>query len=255
MDCQLQDQQLSPFFQQVIFKFNHEKLRRYILRHHVSQLDLSSEVKYHPDIIVMAQSEKQCSIHELYVQKKKQQTLKSFLSQHMRNPKKLHVFTVAIVYQENRIHYVAFIADMVNKTLYCFDSGYKVYEHGTDCIIPHVRKCFESFKSISLLGQCGKGIQYNGETADAFCQTWSLFFLVRALYIYKSHPMEIQSYLSNMMKIWCKIPPKKREHFLFVHFLVPHLFHHEYVQRHIFQNDPTQHEIMTRLLQFVEHCR
>jgi len=150
---------------------------------------------------------------------------------------KLYIFTVCFVYDGNRVHYVAFIYYPSLKKLVSFDPGVELYFHGQLTVVPHIRQVFYDLQLISSIltkaqqniGQClefvfcGKkwGIQYNANhqyslPADAFCQTWTLFFLTR--WILQLDPMDL-SFVRN----WCRIHPTRRELFLLSFFILPQL--------------------------------
>lgn len=144
--------------------------------------------------------------------------------------KRYKTFTVCILYDLNRVHYVAFVYDSVDRSLTSFDPGAELYLHGMRTIIPIVRNAFRKLQLIShkspILGPCtdyllqGKkaGVQYNGRVdthlpADAFCQTWTLFFVCNLLSLHST----------AFVRRWCRIPPKRREAFLIVSFIIPTL--------------------------------
>jgi hypothetical protein len=153
------------------------------------------------------------------------------------------IFTVCILYDTNLVHYVSFVYDAKLQTLYSFDPGMELYLHGLKTIIPGVRKIFHDLKlanksNSSVIGRCnfsfrGKkpGIQFNGEIhrdlpADAFCQTWTLFFLTRLIT------------LRNMdfVTIWCQIPPARRESYLVIAFIIPLLENNETISQSYFKD-------------------
>jgi len=132
---------------------------------------------------------------------------------------KKYLFTVAYRYRSNRIHYVAFVYDASTHQLICFDPGYNLYLYGRFKIIPIVISIFkQSIPSLVVQGKCPMtkyGIQFTNQSkfpADAFCQTWTLFFLIS--YLHKNGDI-------SFFKEWCKIPPSKRQYFLLHHFVLP----------------------------------
>jgi len=142
-------------------------------------------------------------------------------------------FTVCILYETNLVHYVSFMYDSSQKRLLSFDPGVELYHQGQDTIVPLVQKAFEAHGLIqghSILGACSEhrfknkkyGVQYNGKNkntlpADAFCQSWTLFFFVRVMYI----PEVTMDRVHEFVGEWCKIPPSKREHFITSFFIIP----------------------------------
>lgn len=152
-----------------------------------------------------------------------------------------NLFTVVLVYDGHACHYVSFIYQKMKRVLITFDSGILLYPRGQDTIVPMLRKVFIQLNLIDSkdetddtnnydLGRCvqkycGKqyGIQFNGETnrklpADAFCQSWTIFFLYRY--------MVAQGDL-GFIKDWCRVPPKDRECFVLTFFLIPTLLKFE----------------------------
>lgn len=137
------------------------------------------------------------------------------------------IFTVCYHYKEANVHFVSFLYLKENKELYSFDPGVGVYEEGQDILVP---KIVESFQKSGLLPPSGTnhlelgkmcpkfryifrnepiGIQYNGKTKDAFCQTWTLYYLVQT----------IQD--QTIVKKLCQKHPANREVYLFKEFIIP----------------------------------
>jgi len=150
-----------------------------------------------------------------------------------------YLFTVALLYEQNKIHYMAFIYDKSIRKMICFDSGYNLYHVGERQILPEVVGVFRDYgylDSVDVQDRCHQvyynkrwGVQYNGEDpktvhlpADAFCQTWSMYFLVSFL-----RQKDIL-----FLKKWCAIPPSKRERYLVRHFIRPVLRQHARIQRY-----------------------
>ena len=145
---------------------------------------------------------------------------------------KLYLFSVGYVYRGNSVHYVAFILDPKRKKLLCFDPGYNLYLYGSFKIIPIVFKQLKEDDIISnqiiLKTKCVKkyfkenyGLQYNGQSpykillpADAFCQTWTLYFLSSFVKLNED---------TTFFEEWCKIRPSLREFFIIQSFILPHL--------------------------------
>lgn len=145
---------------------------------------------------------------------------------------KLYLFSVGYVYRGNSVHYVGFILDPGRKRLLCFDPGYNLYLYGSHKIIPMVVNELKEKKIISnqilLKTKCPKkyyqenyGIQYNGKSpykillpADAFCQTWTLYFLWSFVKLEED---------TKFFENWCKIRPSLREFFILQSFILPNL--------------------------------
>lgn len=141
------------------------------------------------------------------------------------------LFTVAYLYEENLIHYCAFIFIKKERSLIVFDPGYNLYLHGKYKIIPIIYDVFHTLNyidksAVHLKTICKNksynkiyyGLQYDGSNqklpADAFCQMWTLFFLLE--YINNNGNM-------SFFNEWCKIKPKYRHFFLIQNFLIPTL--------------------------------
>jgi hypothetical protein len=179
------------------------------------------------------------------------------------------LFTVNIVYEINKVHYVSFIYNPDDKILISFDPGVQLYHHGQKTIIPFIRKTFNESGLIASrqflrehnLGTChdysfcGKkwGIQYNGRNesslpADSFCQTWTIYFFIRYL-------IETDfEYVKN----WCRVAPKKREFIITSFFLIPNILKFKSLQivyMKYLENKYSLSEIMSVLYNFAETCQ
>lgn len=169
--------------------------------------------------------------------------------------KRYKTFTVCIIYEINKVHYVAFVYDKKEKELISFDPGIELYFHGIKTIIPSIRNIFKKLDLIKkkgkIIGSCndfllaGKqaGIQYNGKKytnlpADAFCQTWTLFFICKLISIRKI----------SFVNDWCKIPPKYRENYLLASFIIPILEQNKYVASQYFSMNEDSSEYIMELL-------
>jgi hypothetical protein len=152
------------------------------------------------------------------------------------HPTKIYLFTVAYTYSDHRIHFVSFILNLRTRQLLCFDPGYNLYPQGKNTIIPTIvnelTKNKIIRKDVQFRTTCPKkyfgrifGIQYNGGNpqkhiflaADAFCQTWTIFFLKS----FVDHGCS-----TNFFSLWCKINPKYREYFLIQAFIIPCIMKH-----------------------------
>lgn len=159
--------------------------------------------------------------------------------------KKYNLFTVVLVYDGHACHYVSFVYVKEKRLLITFDSGILLYPRGQNTIVPVIKNIFKDLKLIDSksddkkhvydLGKCHKtycgkqyGIQFNGEVsrdrpADAFCQSWSIFFLYRFM---------VSNGNLNFLKDWCKVPPKDRECFVLTFFLIPTLLKFDRAKNH-----------------------
>lgn len=138
------------------------------------------------------------------------------------------VFTVCYCYKENSVHFVSFIYDSSNKQLYHFDPGINLYPEGQSVLVPSIVNCFIKASLIpkrnhtEIGKQCPRyiyklkeeqiGIQYNGESKDAFCQCWTLCFLVDEIHKF-----------DKSIKNYCRIKPPNRTLYLFQQFIIPFL--------------------------------
>jgi len=153
----------------------------------------------------------------------------------LKNPQNIKtLFTLAILYDGSAIHFVSFMYDPATKTLVSFDPGYNLYQNGSRVLIPN---CIDRFVKLKLIpnqdaykktGPCQQfffgrkyGVQYNGsdpETttlpADAFCQSWSLFFVMKTIESRGD---------TSFVKKWCKITPKNRKALIMKEFFIPNL--------------------------------
>lgn len=159
------------------------------------------------------------------------QSLTDFLQQkkhHFVQKETKKLFCVCIQYDGNRVHFVSFVYDPSKLSLSSFDSGIELYTHGVQTLIPIVQKAFRDagftrHTKSNIMGRCyeyklqGKapGIQYNGKKntfpADAFCQSWSIFFLTKL----------IQDGNYSFIRYWCRVRPIFRERYIIKHFLLP----------------------------------
>lgn len=170
--------------------------------------------------------------------------------------RRCYLFTVAYRYGQNRIHFVAFVLDTMNDDgrvrLVCFDPGYNLYVQGTKVIVPIVRNAFEKglgkrhlnvvYRTacipIPRTSKVAFGVQFNGgasgrgriDMADAFCQSWTLFFL-------KTYVENDQT--DDFFKKWCAIPPRDRWVFLTHSFLIPSVVQHRVLRTTFCRHLPT----------------
>lgn len=142
------------------------------------------------------------------------------------------MFTVCLVYDEYLVHYVAFIYLQSEKQLISFDPGVDIYHHGQKTIVPIVQKMFLDHglinkKSDHRLGYCHnirwktRGLQFTGveDVPDAFCQSWTIFFLIR--FLYSDGTNSAKQFVHN----WCKIRPDRRAVMLTERFIIPSLLY------------------------------
>lgn len=139
------------------------------------------------------------------------------------------LMTYAYSYEHNKIHYIATIFDMKKKKLVIFDPGYNIYKVGSKVLVPCIKKFYTSFSHRLMIFEKNAcdgnrfGIQrrryINGiMNLDAFCQSWTLFFL--HTYIERNQDL-------SFFEDWCRIHPKYRELFLFQNFIIPSIQTHK----------------------------
>lgn len=215
---------ISGLLQNIIYFFNQTNIRDYVINHYIGLYSMENKVQwdgtyyfnqqgimdfhYHPELTKPITIEEFLGMKKIYKKKKTQ-----FI-----------IFTACILYEGNKVHYLAFVYDTARKILVCFDPGIRLYHKGQEELIPILTDAFkdngllESFGHIERIGLCKKkyhgvqwGIQYQGTDpsnthlpADAFCQLWTICFLVEFM---KNRCSD--SFLTH----WCKVPPKQRESF------------------------------------------
>lgn len=177
------------------------------------------------------------------------------------------MFTVCLLYDTNLVHYVSFL--YTDRQLLSFDPGVELYPHGQKTIVPRVEAAFRALRLIdshSVQGACPhfafgrkrRGVQFNGRLqyklpADAFCQSWTLFFFVRLLYLPDRSLERIKLFLSD----WCAIPPSDREYFITSFFIHPTLTYLPKVsKRYLAMLHPrhTKAEAMQQIFGPIEQC-
>jgi len=180
------------------------------------------------------------------------------------------VFTVCLVYESNLVHYVAFVYDPVQKKLVSFDPGVELYHHGQKTIVPQIRNIFfqhglignqqggqlqQNLGRCSDFRFCGKtwGPQYNGNhktslPADAFCQSWTIFFILRVLIA--------QDDKYDFVRDWCKIPPTQREFLIITYFMIPNLTQFSSLRNKYmsYLGHYTFSQILDNTMKYVEKC-
>ena len=143
--------------------------------------------------------------------------------------KKKILFTVCLHYNLRNVHYVSFVYDYSKKFLVSFDPGVMLYPEGQDIIVKGIVDSFQKanllMKTTELGSSCYKyryhfknekiGIQYNIEDKDAWCQSWSLYFLIE----------QIKN--NDIIEKVCKTYPYNREIYLMENFIIPILKQNE----------------------------
>ena len=202
--------------QKCIYLFNDKKIRKNLFTK-----ECQKKYAYVDTIFCKEISEK-----NYIISKNKNILLHDFFKSWKNLKKKYILFTVAYLYDNNLIHYCAFVFMQKERNLIVFDPGYNLYLHGKYKIIPIIFNVFHeldfidksNLKTICKNKSYNKiyyGLQYDGSNdklpADAFCQMWTLFFLLE--YINNNGNM-------SFFDEWCKIEPKYRQYFLIQNFLI-----------------------------------
>lgn len=209
--------ELVEFLQNFIYSMNDEKRRDKIMQEYCSKCN---NVFWIGTFYVMGDKYKLTTSDGI--------PFHQILSKHVKIPKKNEkiCFTVCYQYEGNKVHYVSFC--FMKNTLIHFDPGVSLYEHGQKTLAPSVRKIFQQKKwtqNSKELGICksfkfkGKkmGVQFNNLNpyfpADAFCQTWTIFF-------FKTMCDSSKKSFSFVTE-WCNTKPEKREILLIREFIFP----------------------------------
>lgn len=266
MDCIENDHLLQQF----IYTMNEYRFRTMIMNHHLKhshsshkwcgtwtvQLNNNDLVFRDMDPLFKSKLRTNISIHDF---------IKHYKSKWFKK-EGLTLFTVCLVYEGNLVHYVAFIYSPLDKTLISFDPGVSLYHHGQETIVPKVTEAFRANGLIldknEVLGSCkvyrwkGRrmGVQFDGQKqrerpADAFCQTWTLFFLIRYLYTHRYN-------FNDFVQSWCSIPPKQRRFFLLSNFIIPTLLYFPKIIHHLKKSSQykSHAQIMQQIIQPTESC-
>lgn len=258
--CKKNREDLVVFLQNFIYLMNDTQIRDKIVQNCIKKNKLNS-CKWLGTIVLSG------LVNKLNVDswnnKRIGKSLKSFLEKDLKWQKtKTYFFTVMYTYEQFKVHYLSYIYEPKFKKLTHFDPGISLYEHGQKTVVPSMNKAFCSLKLIDKksqeIGVCnsfrwkGKkmGIQFNNLNdffpADAFCQTWTVFFFIR--YCHSSFDFEF-------LKSWCNLKPEKRELFLISNFILPFLNENPkyYKLLQIQINDERTNYINT-LYEGVENC-
>lgn len=163
------------------------------------------------------------------------------------------LFSVCISYEEVKVHYVSIVLrrDAGAVQVLSFDPGSRLYPRGEKQVIPAIMRTLRDFyrhtPPLDHSGMCPQkffnlrfGIQFDGRDpmttklpADAFCQSWSLLFLVE--WIYRSHLAQddpcdrkgpVRKSVNYFVQHWCKLAPRKRSLYLLSSFALPVLIYH-----------------------------
>lgn len=233
---------ISQFLQQFIYLMNEKSVRDKIIKqycksckHSICYIDtfFVKGPKYHFSLT---------DFENEPLEKKLKSKIKSLSK---KNVDSIH-FTICYSYDQNAVHYVAFVYQPNQKKLIHFDPGISVYEHGQKTIVPTVVEIFYKNKWIEKNNEVGNcksfkwnnkktGVQFNRNfnykyPRDSFCQTWTIFFIIKA-----STCKTFQ-----FVKKWCDILPEQRETFLIQNFITPLLKTYPSYYNKVQQNLPKE---------------
>lgn len=228
---------LGIFPQHIIYYFNKLDVRNYVINSHITKYKKQDKFSNFGTINIKNKSNGEivlCPEYDIKTWKKFNKLKKSDYHDknindffhRMKNIfllKPKTIFTVCLHYNKVSVHFVSFIYNRHTKELVSFDPGVQVYEEGQEVIVPTIKQAMENSKLLKTNTELGNkcyqhryffqnepiGIQYNSKTKDAFCQNWTLYFLVEQI---KSH---------NIIRKVCRIHPANREIHLFRDFIIP----------------------------------
>ena len=236
--CMIVNEELGKLGQYIIYFFNKLPIRTKVIRNAIYQYKKDDKFCYFGTWYVEGPKFKLKFTDPYDEELKKDLEKNTFVHDFMKKNKhsfelkRKILFTVCYCYKINSVHFISFIYDSKKRKLICFDPGVHCYPEGQKILVPSIVKIFKQLKLIEnneygkaynelgddcpqyqyILRQEPIGIQYNGKSKDAFCQSWSLFFLVD----------QIKQYDENIEDL-CRIVPENRELHLYKHFIIPFL--------------------------------
>lgn len=243
--CKQSNEKLGRLIQYIIYFFNNNKIRSDIINSAIKEYEKENIVSYMGNISFSGENIKYmklCSPYDYINLKKYFETSESsyfkdknvcdLINENKVNisEKPVTVFTCCYHYGTANVHFIAIIYISKSKELLVFDSGVGVYPEGETHMLPLIKEAFTQAKLLKNTAELGKacyqhryiaadeppGIQYAGDEKlrDAFCQTWSIWFLVNFLKKKK------------VIRKVCKLHPSNREIFLIKDFIAPILKSH-----------------------------
>jgi len=235
--------------QQLIYFFNETHVRNYIMKLFLEHLYPESPFSYIGTFYV---KQTENTDENDFWETEHQQSFRQLVEKKISSlpTSKNVMFTVCLQYEGAKVHFVSFVYERQSSPsrLISFDSGSNLYLVGERIIVPTIYSIFQDLKWIPLsksskhhIGTCPKsyfskkfGIQFSGENplyqklpADAFCQTWSLYFLTEWI---RRHS-DTKRQQGTFVRLWCQIIPCEREWYILSTFflplltLQPYLFH------------------------------
>lgn len=237
-ECSIINEDLGILGQYIIYFFNRLPIRSHIIREEIEKKQKDDTFCYFGTWYVEGRRNRlrfrepfDSELHSKLDSLSKTHSLNQFLKKFKKKfkMKRKIIFTVCYCYEEGKVHFVSFIYDSNTRKLIHFDPGIHLYEEGQNVLVPSIVNGFiganliPKHKSDVELGtQCARyvynlkkeniAIQYNGEDKDAYCQTWTLAFLLK----------EIRKSSKNIEQ-FCTIIPENRSIYLYKEFINPFL--------------------------------
>lgn len=200
--------------QQFIYDLNDDQTRDYIMRNSLARRTVTGSPKYSWRGTLAFHNETSDEMMKAIIKKKM-----------FRGGKvdTIRLATLSYTYENHQIHYVSVVYDTKNRKVILFDSGYNLYLIGKNRMLSNTREVIKGLTVKHLVMEkkaCRHsryGVQLNGQrgvsvSADAFCQSWSLYFLI----CYAESNQDL-----SFFKRWCAIDPPFRQCFLFQMFILP----------------------------------
>lgn len=237
-ECSIIDNDLGLLGQYIIYFFNRLPIRTKIIRQEIETNRKDDTFCYFGTWYVEGRKNRlrfqdpfDSELHSDLESLSKSFTLNQFLRKFKKKfqIKRKVIFTVCYCYEEGKVHFVSFIYDSDSKKLMHFDPGIHLYQEGQTVLVPSIVNGFvkanlipKEKSDIEIGTQCARyiynlkreniAIQYNGQDKDAYCQTWTLAFLLKE--IRKS---------TNNIEHFCTIIPENRSLYLYKEFIIPFL--------------------------------
>lgn len=208
--------------QQFIYDMNSSNLRTKIMNKCLSKYDVHKKYLWLGTIRLKE-----------YDPKKQNDFKMNKLMLRMNNNDKNYLMTISYVYEGNKIHYISVIYLSEKARVIIFDPGFNLYDVGKNVLIPLVKRTFKMNPNKILFFNktaCKKsqyGIQLhkkysNKVVPDAFCQSWTLFFLQ----CFVHHEQDIAFFES-----WCELRLNVRDLYLIQNFVIPIILQNIQLQR------------------------
>ena len=277
--CKLINQELNIIPQHIIYYFNNLDVRNHVIESHITKYKKHDKfcnfgtinMKNINDGQIVLSNDCDIKTWKKFNSKKKKsyyhnKDINEFFSEmrHVFVLKPKTIFTVCLHYNQQSVHFVSFIYDRKTKDLISFDPGVHVYPEGQKIIVPTIKNALQNTNLLKTNTELGStcyqhryifpnepiGIQYNFYTKDAFCQNWSLYFLVEQI---KCH---------NIVRKVCRMHPANREIHLFKDFIIPILYQNKKFVRDIAMSVFIEsnilysvEDILNKLDLYIKYCK